>query len=87
MLCFIYFIWITASIILTFFFGLDIITALSSTVSALSSTGPALGSAGPTTTYAPFPTSVKWILAFYMLIGRLEYYTVLIFFVPAFWKK
>ncbi len=80
------FVWITASVILTFF-GLDIITAFSTTISALSSVGPALGKAGPTYTYAPFPTPAKWILVLCMLTGRLEYYTVLILFVPAFWKK
>lgn len=80
------FVWFTATIILTFL-GIDIITAISTTISALSSTGPALGQAGPASTYAPFPVPAKWVLVLCMLIGRLEYYTVLILFVPAFWKK
>jgi trk system potassium uptake protein TrkH len=28
-----------------------------------------------------------WILAFAMLIGRLELFTVLVLFTPAFWRK
>lgn len=40
------FVWIVASVILTFS-GLDIITAFSTTISALSSVGSGLGKAGP----------------------------------------
>lgn len=79
-------VWGISSIILSAT-GLDIITSLSSVASALNNVGPALGQAGPTYTYAPFPAPAKWVLALCMLIGRLEYYTVLILFIPAFWKK
>lgn len=79
-------IWILSSIILAAS-GLDIITSLSSVASALNNVGPALGKAGPIETYAFFPNLAKWILIFCMLIGRLEYYTVLVLFIPALWKK
>ncbi|RKX62748.1 MAG: TrkH family potassium uptake protein [Thermodesulfobacteriota bacterium] len=79
-------IWIISSIIISAT-GLDMVTSISTVASALNNVGPALGKAGPTSTYAPFPALAKWVLVFCMLIGRLEYYTVLVLFIPAFWKK
>lgn len=37
--------------------------------------------------FAMIPDAAKWILSFVMLTGRLELYTVLLLFTPAFWKK
>ncbi len=67
--------------------GQDIVTAASTVVSAMSNVGPALGAAGPTDNYASIPAAGKWILAFCMLVGRLEIYTVMVLLVPKFWKK
>ncbi|MFZ5906787.1 MAG: TrkH family potassium uptake protein [Nitrospirota bacterium] len=67
--------------------GMDIVTAATTAISAMCNVGPALGSAGPAENYAHFPVVGKWILVFCMLTGRLEVYTVLILFVPNFWKK
>lgn len=67
--------------------GLDIITSASTVISAMSNVGPALGEAGPSENYSTIPVIGKWILILCMLIGRLEIYTVVILFVPHFWKK
>ncbi len=67
--------------------GTDIITAATTVISASCNVGPAFGEAGPTENYGPLPDAGKWILIFCMLTGRLEVYTVLILFVPHFWKK
>jgi trk system potassium uptake protein TrkH len=67
--------------------GVDIVTASTAVVSAMCNVGPALGGAGPTDNYAGIPAAGKWVLAFCMLAGRLEVYTVIIIFVPRFWKK
>jgi len=67
--------------------GVDIITASSTVLSAISNVGPALGQAGPTENYHNLPQAGKWVLVFCMLAGRLEIYTVLVLFVPQFWKK
>jgi trk system potassium uptake protein TrkH len=67
--------------------GVDIVTSLSTSVSALCNVGPALGDAGPTNNYASLPSIAKWVLIFCMLTGRLEIYTVIIIFIPNFWKK
>jgi trk system potassium uptake protein TrkH len=67
--------------------GVDVVTASSTVLSATSNVGPALGEAGPTENYRGLPFLGKWILIFCMLAGRLEIYTVVILFVPRFWKK
>lgn len=67
--------------------GEDIVTSTTTVISAMCNVGPALGSAGPADNYAGISFVGKWILIFCMLTGRLEVYTVLILFVPHFWKK
>ncbi|MBE0427171.1 MAG: TrkH family potassium uptake protein [Nitrospirae bacterium] len=67
--------------------GMDIITSSTTVISAMSNVGPAFGVAGPTENYASIPLIGKWILIFCMITGRLEIYTVLILFMPHFWKK
>lgn len=67
--------------------GVDLITSVSTVISTMNNVGPAMGEAGPVSNYSSIPIAGKWILIFCMLVGRLEYYTVLILFTPAFWKK
>ncbi len=67
--------------------GVDLVTAFTTVLSAAGNVGPALGEAGPAENYSNIPTTGKWILVFCMLAGRLEVYTVLILFVPNFWKR
>ncbi|GEN24161.1 Trk system potassium uptake protein [Halomonas cupida] len=65
--------------------GVDQITAWSTVGSALNNLGPALGEAS--LHYGDLPSAAKWILVMAMLMGRLEIFTVLVLFTPAFWRK
>ncbi|MGY2461037.1 TrkH family potassium uptake protein [Vreelandella sulfidaeris] len=65
--------------------GVDQVTAWSTVGSALNNLGPALGEAS--THYGDMPTLAKWILVLAMLLGRLEIFTVLVLFTPAFWRR
>ncbi|MEM7347096.1 MAG: potassium transporter TrkG, partial [Chloroflexota bacterium] len=67
--------------------GLDMPSAIGATVSSLWNIGPGLGSVGPTDNYAHIPAFGKWFLAFLMLIGRLEIFTVIVLFSPWYWRK
>ena len=67
--------------------GLDFESAAGSVAASLGNIGPGIGSVGPIENYAHIPGFGKWFLAFLMLLGRLELFTVLIIFAPAFWKK
>jgi trk system potassium uptake protein TrkH len=67
--------------------GLDMLTALSGAGSAISNVGPGLGNLiGPAGTYQALNDPAKWILCAAMLIGRLELFTVLVLFIPSFWR-
>lgn len=67
--------------------GLDVITSLSGAIASLANVGPGLGSIiGPIGTYQPLPDTAKWILIVSMLLGRLEFFTLLVFFMPRFWR-
>ena len=65
--------------------GVDQVTAWSTVASALNNLGPALGEASEN--YGELPMLSKWILVVAMLLGRLEIFTVLVLFTPAFWRR
>ena len=65
----------------------DFNTSIGAVASALGNIGPGLGSVGPAASYAHIAPAGKWFLSFLMLVGRLEIFTVLVLFSPAFWKR
>jgi len=67
--------------------GLDMQTAMGSVAATLGNIGPGLGNVGPTDNYAHIPLFGKWILCSFMLMGRLEVFTVIILLSPSFWRK
>ena len=68
-------------------FGLDFLTSASGAATALANVGPGLGEIiGPAGNFGSLPDGAKWLLSFGMLLGRLELFTVLILFVPRFWR-
>ena len=74
------------SIVLTFE-GLEIVAAGSAALSALSNIGPGLGEVGPTGNFAHLGAASKVVLTLGMMLGRLEFYTVLVIFTPMYWRK
>ncbi len=67
--------------------GLNVIAAFSAAVACVNNLGPGLGEVGPSNTYALLNDFQTWICSFAMLLGRLEFFTVLVIFTPAFWRK
>jgi trk system potassium uptake protein len=67
--------------------GLDIISALSSVAATLGNIGPGFGFVGPTQNYAAFSVPAKGLLSLFMLMGRLELFTVFILLTPEFWQE
>jgi len=65
--------------------GLDQVTAFSAVAACLNNLGPGLGEVGAH--YADLSDFVKWVLALAMLFGRLEIFTLLVLFTPAFWSR
>ena len=88
-LCFIviYAIMIMLAISVMTLLGMDFTTAFGSSISALSNIGPGAGLTGPASNYYMVHPAIKWLMTFYMLVGRLEIYTVLFLFMPSFYRK
>ncbi|HEX3035736.1 MAG TPA: potassium transporter TrkG, partial [Thermodesulfobacteriota bacterium] len=67
--------------------GIPIITAISACAATIGNVGPGLEKVGPSLNFAHLSTFAKFILSLLMLLGRLEIFTILVLFTPAFWRK
>ena len=67
--------------------GVDAVTSVAAVAASLGNIGPGFGEVGPLDNFAAIPLAGKWLLAWCMLLGRLEIYTIIILLVPEFWKK
>ncbi|MCR5534651.1 MAG: TrkH family potassium uptake protein [Bacteroidaceae bacterium] len=84
---FLYIILVVIAMLCYSLLGADVDTALGSSISMLSNVGPATGATGPASNFANVPAAGKWLMSAYMLIGRLEIFTILFLFMPSFWKE
>ncbi|MFP4644753.1 MAG: TrkH family potassium uptake protein [Spirochaetales bacterium] len=76
-----------AGTVMSMLAGADLATGISSSLATLGNIGPGFGEVGPTGNYEAFPGAAKLFFSFLMLAGRLEIYTVIILFTPAFWRE
>ena len=84
---FIYLVTLGVVAILLSLMGLDFATALTAPVATVANVGPGLGPViGPSGNFASLPDAAKWLLSFAMLLGRLEFVSVLVLLAPAFWR-
>ncbi|MBL61217.1 MAG: potassium transporter TrkH [Candidatus Pelagibacter sp.] len=68
--------------------GLDLITSVSAAATSISNVGPGLGPMiGPDGNFFTLSDNAKWLLSLGMLLGRLELLTVLVLFLPSFWRN
>jgi trk system potassium uptake protein TrkH len=67
--------------------GYDAMTSISTALATVGNIGPGFALTGPACNYAFFGDIDKIILSFAMLIGRLEFYTVLLLLSRGFWRK
>ncbi|MDK2892618.1 MAG: trk/ktr system potassium uptake protein [Methanohalophilus sp.] len=75
------------SSILLSLMGLDFVTSMSASIATLGNIGPGFALVGPMQNFDIIPAFGKCILITNMWIGRLEVFTVLVVFTPAFWNK
>lgn len=64
--------------------GVEPVTAYAAAAACLTNLGPGLGDVSAN--YAGLNSTAKLILSFAMLMGRLEIFTILVLFTPAFWR-
>jgi trk system potassium uptake protein TrkH len=67
--------------------GRDIVTSVGATAATLGNIGPGIGLVGPSSNYSFMAGWEKWLLVMFMLIGRLEIFTVLVLFLPGAWRR
>ena len=84
---FLYFVMIALSVFVGCLGKMDLLTSVSGALSMVGNVGPAFGLLGPVSNYGELPALVKLWYCFAMLAGRLELYTMIIFFLPSYWKK
>lgn len=83
----IYFFVVIVGLVVNMAFGLDFLNAFGLSVASVGNVGPALGNFGPMDSLALLPAGVKWFCTFQMLVGRLEFFAVLLLLTPMFWKR
>lgn len=69
------------------FAGYDLVSSFTAALTAIGNVGPGLGATGPTEPFSDLPGYAKLTLAFCMLAGRLEVYTLIILLLPSFWRR
>jgi trk system potassium uptake protein TrkH len=65
--------------------GVDYVTAFSAAGTTLTNLGPGLG--GVVMSFSEMNDGVLWLGSFGMILGRLEVFTLLVIFSPAFWRE
>ena len=75
------------SLLVVSFDNMDIETTVAAVASCLNNVGAGLGKVGPGGNYAGFSVLSKGVLAFNMLLGRLELYPLLLLISPRTWRK
>jgi len=78
---------IVVSTLLLTISGVGFEESVGSVIACVGNTGPGLGQTGPSGSYEALPNFAKWVLCFDMIVGRLELFTLLIIFLPGFWKN
>ena len=69
-------------------FGLEPLTAISGAGTAIANVGPGLGDViGPSGNFALLPDGAKWAMSAGMILGRLEFFTLLVLLTPSFWRQ
>jgi trk system potassium uptake protein TrkH len=67
--------------------NIDLLSSLTASLTLVGNIGPGFGAVGPVQNFGFFNDVSKYWFSFVMIAGRLELYTMLIFFMPSFWKK
>lgn len=83
----IYMIFAGISILVVSLDNKDFATTVTSVIATMNNIGPGLGEVGPTGNFADFSVLSKIVMSIGMLVGRLEFYPILILFSPYMWKK
>ncbi|HZK20467.1 MAG TPA: TrkH family potassium uptake protein [Treponemataceae bacterium] len=82
-----YFLFVVFTAFVASIDGADLVTSITSSLALVGNIGPGFAAVGPTESYAFFSDAAKYWFCFAMIAGRLELYTMMMFFLPMYWKK
>jgi len=82
-----YLVIFAGSSLLMVLFGVDFLSSIGGVATSMGGIGPGLGTVGPASNYFHLPDPAKYLLSFDMIVGRLEIFSFLVLFSPAFWKR
>jgi len=66
---------------------LNMISTIGCVFATLFNIGPGFDAVGPSQNFAFLGSDTKMVLSFCMILGRLEFFALLVLFVPSLWKK
>lgn len=84
---FLYLATLLVGVLVLSFSGMGFVESIGTAIACVSNIGTGIGTNIQDGLFAGIPTFSKWFCGFLMLVGRLELFTVLSLFMPAFWKK
>jgi trk system potassium uptake protein TrkH len=84
---FVYFMSIVILTLLLVVSGLDFVSSFSAILACINNAGPGLDKVGPTSNFGGLTDFQTWICTLAMFLGRIEVFTALILFTPAYWRK
>ena len=67
--------------------GMSADGCVAAVLTSVSNVGPGFNEVGPTQNFSEMVSSSKLLLAFLMIVGRLEYITILVLFSRSLWRK
>ncbi|MEM9382784.1 MAG: TrkH family potassium uptake protein [Planctomycetota bacterium] len=68
-------------------YGIDLETSLAAVLVTLNNVGPGLGGVGPAESFGGLPAIPKLALSFCMVLGRIEFYALVVLLMPSFWRR
>ena len=66
---------------------LDPVTAFTAVLASVNCMGPGLGAVGPSSNFAVLTDFQVWVCTLAMLLGRLEFLSVMALLAPSFWRR
>ncbi|MBR2638808.1 MAG: TrkH family potassium uptake protein [Bacteroidaceae bacterium] len=78
---------VVVGIFINMLFGLNLVDAYGLSLSSVSNVGPGLGNYSSANAMSTLPDTLKWFYCFQMLVGRLEFFAVLLLLTPVFWRR
>lgn len=79
---------LTVSITIMCWYDYPLVDCFGMAISSFSNIGPTIGrELGPLDPWGELPDALLWLNSFLMLCGRLEIFSLLLPFIPAFWKE